>query len=197
MVPVDLPELRFYRESLLMWHDDRKVRVDEKYTAEIDNPWWVSFIRDTDRGIDYDRTCPIWNLKDVLRFLPHTTMKRIYLLEQIIDVQPHRDVSREDRPELGPSTYRNLIIDDTNGNSFYYLRGTRARQNRSDEKVFAKLPSSTRWFVHNNYSAEHGAILPPDGARKLMLCFWGTVDVDFHTHLVQDGMKKYAEYVIT
>lgn len=194
-VPLDLPPLDFDRTELLEWFDSRKTRGMEEYVKKIGYPWNVVWLLSPEYQPELLGS-PIRNLDMALQGLPHKTFQRIYLLEQLIEVPHHRDVSREDRVELGPSTYRNMLINDALDSTFYYRRGTEYRGNLEETPIFPRFPPDTRWFVHNNYNSHHGSFMPPEGARKLILCFWGQVDSLNHLALIEQSRQKYLEYVL-
>ncbi len=194
-VPLDLAPLQFDRDELLTWYDAKKTRGMEEYVAAIGYPWNVVWLLEPDKQPDL-LDSPIRNMYQALAALPHKTIKRVYILEQLIEVPHHSDVSREDDPNLGPSTYRNMLINDAPNSTFYYLRGNQSKGTLEPEPVYPKYPEDTKWFVHNNYTARHGSFMPPEGARKLILCIWGGVDPTLHTDLLQRSVLKYAEHVI-
>lgn len=192
-LPLDLPKLEFNREILLTWYDRNKTRGYEEYVKSIGYPWNVIWLRDLDKNLewrdDLDQVFP--NLQQVLAHLPHETIRKMYVLEQVIDVEPHRDVSREDDPELGPSTYRAMLINDYS-KTLYYLRG--AETDPGESPLYPKFPEPGMWFVHNNFSSRHGAKMPPAGARKLILCVWGRVDKQKHIELVGRSYTHYGNW---
>lgn len=196
-VPLDLPPLEFDRNELLGWFDARKARGMEEYVKKIGYPWNVVWLKSPEHQPELLES-PIRNLSSALSLLPHIEIKRIYLLEQLIEVPHHRDVSREDRVELGPSTYRNMLINDALDSTFYYHRGTEWRGNLdTSSPIFPKFPPDTTWFAHNNFNSQHGSFMPPEGARKVILCFWGVVDSLSHLALIEKSRQKYPEYVLT
>lgn len=196
--PLALPELEFDRERLLAWYDERKQRGYEEYVAKINYPWNVVWLRDEDRGVEWHEDLhslfPNWTY--CLDRLPHSIFRKVYILEQVIDVAPHRDVSREEFVGLGPSTYRCMLIND-HPETLYYLRGPNPPEGSlEEEKLFPRFPRERMWFAHNNHNARHGAILPPEGKRKLLLCIWGNVFSKSHFALLEKSQAEYAEWMI-
>ena len=193
-VPLDLPQIEFDRSEFLDWFDARKTRGMEEYVRKIGYPWNVVWLKSPEHQPEL-LDSPLRNLPECLGELPHIEIKRLYLLEQLIEVPHHRDVSREDRVDLGPSTYRNMLINDALDSSFYYLRGTDYRQNLESTPIHPKFPDDTRWFAHNNFTSHHGSFMPRPEQRKVLLCVWGTVDPDAHFNLLGRSRAKYEEYV--
>ena len=140
-VPLDLPPLIFDREELLQWFDAKKSRGMEEYVASIGYPWNVVWLQDPEKQPEL-LDSPIHNLGAVLGYLPHTEIKRVYLLEQVIEVPHHSDVSREDDPNLGPSTYRNMLINDAPESTFYYLKGNKSKGTLEETPLFPTLPAT-------------------------------------------------------
>jgi hypothetical protein len=195
-VPLNLPPLDFDREEFLTWFDQKKARGMEEYVASIGYPWNVVWLLSPEHQPELLLDTPIRNLLLALKALPHRTIRRVYLLEQLVEVPHHADISREDDPSLGPSTYRNMMINDAPESTFYYLRGNRSEGTVEPEPIFPRLPEGTRWFAHNNYKSRHGSFMPPEGARKVIFCVWGEVDPLQHNVLLQQSVLQYPEYVI-
>jgi hypothetical protein len=194
-VPLDLPPLGFDRTEFLEWFDARKQRGMEEYVRKIGYPWNVVWLLSPEYQPELLES-PLRNLPELLKQLPHRLIQRIYLLEQLIEVPHHRDVSREEQVELGPSTYRNMLINDAIDSTFYYLRGTEYRKNLDPTPIFPKFPPDTRWFAHNNYASHHGSFMPPESVRKVLLCIWGQVEPLSHLALIEQSRQKYPEFVI-
>lgn len=191
-IPVDLPTLEFDRAKLEQWYDANKTRGIEQYVAAIGYPWNVVWLRDEDKGIDWrsDLEEVFPGFHENLKNLPHIILRKVYILEQVIDVEPHRDVSREDDPDLGPSTYRAMLIND-NPDTLYYMK-----VDGPSEKKFPRFPKPGMWFTHNNYNARHGAIMPKSPDRKLILCVWGNVRRTDHEDLIRRSYGLYKDYSI-
>ncbi len=181
-LPVAVPRLEFDPIQLCEWYDQNKTRGYEEYVKSIGYPWNVIWLRDLDKGLveRADTLSMFPNFYQCLQTLPHVTIRKMYILEQVIDVEPHRDISREDDPSLGPSTYRCMLLGQPK--SLYYLRGAEVEPGESP--LYPKFDIPGEWFVHNNHNSRHGAIKPPDGQRKLILCVWGVVDRDKHFELL-------------
>ncbi len=194
-LPLEIPPLEFNRRSLETWYDANKTRGMEEYVAKIGYPWNVVWLRDEDKGIEWreDIETIFPNFYNCLSYLPHQIFRKVYILEQVIDVEPHRDVSREDDESLGPSTYRAMLIND-DPETFYYLRGP----NKDDDMTrhYPTFPRPGMWFVHNNYNSRHGARMPVLPNRKLIFCVWGNVERAPHEKLVEISYEKYQEYAL-
>lgn len=194
-VPLDLPKIEFDRATLEQWYDSNKTRGMEEYVASIGYPWNVVWLRDEDRGLEWhvniEEIFP--NLMTTMALLPHMIFRKVYILEQVIDVAPHRDVSREDDLGLGPSTYRSMLIND-DPETFYYYKGT--EKGPTDTPIFPKFPEERMWFCHNNYTSRHGAFLPKPPNRKLIFCVWGHVQRKAHEDLIARSYEKYKEWAI-
>src|SRR5690606_2122421 len=125
---------------------------------------------------------------------PFQHIERVYILEPLKEVIPHQDISREEDPSLGPSTFRFPLINDSPESTFYLLRGSKKAGTLDSQEIYPVLPDATQWFGMNNYLASHGSHLPKGDSRKLMLCIWGKVKREPWLELLSRSVNKYKEY---
>ncbi|MFA5489571.1 MAG: hypothetical protein WC284_10175 [Candidimonas sp.] len=198
--PLDLPKLIVDRDVICNYYDERKTVADNDFLEKVNYPWWVVHIRPDwikpkkneihGSGWDEDFRTLFPNVVDVVESLPFSFINRVYLLEQLKEVPPHKDISKETDPTLGPSTFRCPIVHEDPENTFYFIR------DGHDEELYPRLPDETNWFSMSNYTAKHGSHIPSQGKRKLMMCVWGKVDVEKYKNLINRSVNRYSEYVI-
>lgn len=193
-VPLALPPVSFDRDELCTWYDSNKHilgTVGDDTRKGLHYPWYCANIK----------SGPAWNQSFIGRFpqfqpvlaqLPFLYC-RIGILEQRMEVVPHKDESRDPDSWLGPTSVRCPIIFDEPERTFYFIKDDET--NREIVPTFP--PAQGRWFAMNNYNAKHGSHMTSPGCRKLMLCFWGKVDPAPFTELLKQSIDLYADYCIT
>jgi hypothetical protein len=197
-VPLDVPKLEFDRNRLLNFYDSKKVRITEGLAAPLNFPWNIVFL--------WERGATTWNeyaldyfpnLLEVFDQLPHLSIDNVALLEQLMEVKVHCDVSKEPYPDLGPASYRCMLINDEPSNTFYFRKGVRWEDNLGDSFMFPYWPETSNFFAMNNYNSMHGSfMLRRPESRKIMLTVWGRVDREKHFKLIARSIEKYNTYVI-
>lgn len=204
-VPIDVPKIDFDRTELCAWFDSKKAEVDKErydFIKPIDFPWNVVQIRPDwlkpkadeipGSGWEPEFIERFPNFKEVIENLPFDKIIRVYILEQFKEVLPHKDVSKEKDPLLGPSTFRCPIVFDEPGSTFYFIKDSDPAA-----EIYPSFPDNhPYWFCMNNYTAKHGSHPPSLGKRKLMLCIWGEVNVTKFVNFISDNISKYSEYCI-
>jgi len=197
--PLDIPKFNFDKDHLLDFFEQNKSVPNYDYLQKIENPWFVyearrkefASIPEEINGSGWDpsfkETFP--QIVKTIEGLPFQYIERVYFLQQKIEVQAHRDVSREKDESLGPSTFRCPIINEQPESTFYL-----SPLSNEEFKFFPKMPLETQWFGMNNYNAKHGSFLPTGDAKKLMLCVWGQVEPQAWFSLLERSINKYEEY---
>ena len=200
-VPLAIPKFAFDREELLNFFETHKSLPNYSFLKEIDEPWFAYEARAQHfssksshvKGSGWDpEFCSAFpQIVDTVERLPFQGIDRVYFLQQRKEVRAHRDVSKEDDPLLGPSTFRCPIINDEPESTFYL-----SPLDRPEETIFPQLPSETQWFGMNNYNARHGSLMPSPGAQKLMLCIWGRVNRKSWWQLLERSVETYPEHCL-
>lgn len=206
LVPLDIPKIQIDRRKLIDFFDTNKEIARNDFLKAIDFPWYILHLRiqgETPKageipGSRWSNSArnEFQELISLIETLPFQHIERVYILEQLKDVIPHQDVSREEDPSLGPSTFRFPLINDTPETTFYILRGSKKTGDLSTEEIYPVLPPDTQWFGMNNYLASHGSHLPQGDSRKLMLCIWGKVQREQWLDLLSKSIKKYRNYCV-
>lgn len=194
-VPLDVPKLEFDRNELLEFYDTNKVHLIDPVSEPLGNPWNIVWLWDRGEIIFNDKVSRLFpNLFEVFGVLPHNYINNIALLEQVAEVKPHCDVSKEIDVELGPSSYRCMLVNDEPTKTFYFKRGVRWEGTLQDKEIYPTLPKDTNFFAINNYNAMHGSHMPTQ--RKIMLTIWGQVSPMRHYTLLQRSEKRFQEYCL-
>ncbi|NJO60965.1 MAG: hypothetical protein HC836_22725 [Richelia sp. RM2_1_2] len=197
-VPLDVPKLLYNRSALLTFFDNNKYRVDDPVSKPLDDPWNIVWLwrRGSNNFESFVETL-FPNLIEIFNCLPHYYINNVALLEQVIEVKPHCDVSKENSIDLGPSSYRCMLINDEPNSTFYFKEGVRWQGNLRDTEIFPTMPCDTNFFAINNHITMHGShTLTKSTSRKIMLTVWGNVDITKHIALLDKSIKKYKEYCL-
>lgn len=194
-IPLDVPILEYNRDKILLFFDKNKHRMIDPISEPLNNPWNILWLWKRNAVIFEDFVSELFpNIFNVIGSLPHDYINNIALLEQVIDVKPHCDVSKEIDVELGPSSYRCMLINDEPEHTFYFREGVRWQNTLQDTEIYPKLPKSTNCFAINNYITMHGSHMPISSkSRKIMLTIWGNVHPMKHYNLLNRSVKKYKD----
>lgn len=194
-IPLDIPRLEFDRERLLDFYDEKKIRLIDPVSEPLGNPWNIVWLWDRGDTIFQKEISALFvNLYEVFNHLPHKYINNIALIEQVLEVKAHSDVSKETDTTLGPSSYRCMLINDEPNKTFYFREGIRWEGTLQDKEIYPTMPKTTNFFAINNYNAMHGSHMPTK--RKILLTVWGKVDQSKHYDLLQRSVKKYEEFCL-
>jgi hypothetical protein len=201
-LPLALPRVECDSTQIKNYIDNRGSRVNYSWTECVDQPWnhvivRAPVIKSKDGEIpgsgwrpDFKKTFPA--VIDAVERLPFTSIKYVYLFEQIIDVKPHHDnVGKNPYEHLEPASYRiTLLMEDQE--TFYICDDFQCTT-----FTHPRYPTDTNTWAFSNNSVPHGSVLPRGGKRKILLIIGGGVlDEAKHKALIADSYQKYKDYVI-
>lgn len=206
-LPIDVDCPPVDRAKILRWHDSRKKRCMDPDISELEYPWAISKPRLRENGstpgyIPGSSWDPSFEeefpeiVSTVEQQLPFKEIVRVSVLEQLMEVRRHQDISRDPSPHLEPASYRCTLVNDEPEKTFYLRRGVRRLGTLEEKDLFPRLPSSTQWWVMGNLKSMHGSHMPSPGARKLIFSIWGVVDPERHFQLLQRSLSKFSEFAI-
>ena len=197
-IPLDIPLLEYNRNEILTFFDNNKVRVDDPVSEPLGQPWNIVWLWKRDQVIFENFVEGLFhNIYDVFGELPHDYINNVALLEQVIDVKPHCDVSKEVNVGLGPSSYRCMLLNDEPNSTFYFREGIRWKDTLQTKEIYPVLPANTNCFTINNYITMHGSHMPTNPlSRKIMLTVWGNVHKLKHYNLLKRSIEKNKEFCL-
>lgn len=202
-LPLDIPYVNCDSDKIKKFMDKRGSRVDYPWAEDIGQPWnhvvvrsplipvTVGEILGSGWRPDFKKIFP--EVVDAVEKLPFTSMACVYLLEQIIDIEPHTDyMGKNSMDHLEPASYRiTLLIEDEE--TFYMCDDLECSTYQHP-----RYPSDTNTWVFSNRLKPHGSILPKEGKRKIILIIGGGVlDEALHNELLKKSYEKYSDYIIT
>jgi hypothetical protein len=201
-IPLDLPYANCDSDKIKNYMDRKGKRTDYNWTKKINDPWNHVVVRLPELAplageipgsgwrADFKRTFP--DVVSTVESFPYTQIDYVYILEQIIDVEPHLDyASKNPYSHLEPATYRiTLLIEDTN--TFYFCKDTEC-----NHKKFPVFPEDTNSWVFSNKEFMHGSFTPKNGRRKILLAVGGILDENRHSALISRSEDKYKNFIIT
>lgn len=200
-VPLDLPYANCDSNDIKQFIDARGKRTNYDWTKQINDPWNHVIIR-SPSIVPKEHEIPGsgWTAEfrkkfpeviNVVELMPYKEINYVYILEQIIEVQPHFDVvSKNPNDFLEPATYRiTLLLDDIN--TFYICN-----DNDCKKITHPVLPKETNSWVFSNKNYKHGSKLSSiKDARKILLAVSGKLNPTEHNLLINRSINKYREYV--
>ena len=200
-LPLNLKAAEVDPDKIKRFMDKRGSRVDYYWTKQINDPWNHVVVRSPNIAPEsHEKIGSGWRpdfkklFPDVVRLVeefPYDKINYVYLLEQIIEVDPHFDfASKNPNIELEPATYRvTLLMEDTE--TFYLCNST-----ESNNRVHPQFPSDTNSWVFSNKNFMHGSILSNKNLRKVLLAVGGDLNIKEHFELLRSSYDKYNRYIL-
>jgi len=198
-VPLDLPYAYCDPVDIKKYMDYKGKRVEYDWTKQIDHPWNHVVVRlpslSPEQGEkpgsgwrpDFKKRFP--EVVRVVEMMPYDTIQYVYLLEQVIGVEPHIDyASKNPLEQYEPATYRiSLLMEDLD--AFYFC--SNAECSTHNIPVF---PKETNSWVFSNKHFKHGSVMPKLGKRKVLLAVGGMLNDIQHFDLLEKSVAKYSQY---
>jgi hypothetical protein len=195
-LPLDLPYASVDSQKIKSFMDHKGKRTNYYWTESINHPWNHVIIRNpiispeqheipgSGWRPDFKKKFP--EIVNLVEQFPYKNINNAYILEQIIEVDPHFDyASKNPNVQLEPATYRvTLLMEDFE--TFYICQ--------ENQIVHPNFPKETNSWVFSNKKYMHGSKLSKNNSRKVLLCVAGTLDEEKHWSLLEKSYKKYKNY---
>lgn len=199
-LPLDLPYAHCDSFEIKKFMDLKGKRTDYDWTKKINDPWNHIVVRIPGKN-DFTNEIPgsYWrpdfkkkfpDIIKVVEMMPYQKINYVYLLEQIIEVNPHFDVaSKNPLEDQEPATYRiSLLMEDQE--TFYICRDQQCKT-----MSFPMFPKDTNSWVFSNKNFMHGSKLSTKNLRKILLAIGGILDENKHNELLLKSYQKYHKYI--